>query len=258
MASEWIVLGSGSILPRAGHGCAGYALRRDARKLVLFDCGPGTMRQLGELGFGVADIGAVVLSHFHPDHCWDLFALAFARRNPEVEAPHLELVGPAGLEALLERGAAVYPSRGWTRFENVSIREVDPAASGKTIELDGLKLGWCATLHAPEALAWRAELGGSISVTFSGDSGENPAVAALAQGSELFVCESSFPEERAMPHHLSPEGAGRMAQSAGVRRLLLTHFYPAMEPENARLRAALTFSGTIEVASDRSRHGLSS
>lgn len=258
MASEWIVLGSGSIQPRAGYGCAGHALRRDARKLVLFDCGPGTLRQLGELGFGVADIGAVVLSHFHPDHCWDLFALAFARRKPELALPHLELVGPLGLEALLERGAAVYPSRGWTRFDNVSIREVDPAASGKTIDLDGLKLGWCATLHAPEAVAWRAELGGSVSVTFSGDSGENPALATLARGSELFVCECSFPEERSQPQHLTPEGAGRLAESAGARRLVLTHFYPAMEPEAARTRAASAFSGTIEVAFDRSRHALGS
>jgi len=258
VASEWIVLGSGSIQPRAGYGCAGHALRRDARKLVLFDCGPGTLRQLGELGFNVADIGAVVLSHFHPDHVWDLFALAFARRKPQVPLPHLELVGPIGLEALLERGAGVYPGKSWTRFDNVSIREVDPSANGKTIELDGLKLGWCATLHAPEALAWRAELGGSLSVTFSGDSGENPALAGLARGTELFVCECSFPEERAQPKHLTPEGAGRLAESAGARRLVLTHFYPAMEPETARTLAARAFSGTIEVAFDRSRHVLGS
>jgi ribonuclease BN (tRNA processing enzyme) len=258
MASEWIVLGSGSIQPRAGYGCAGHALRRDARKLVLFDCGPGTLRQLGELGFSVADIGAVVVSHFHPDHCWDLFALAFARRKPEVPVPHLELVGPLGLEALLERGAAVYPDRSWTRFDNVSIREVDPAAGGKTIDLDGLKLGWCATQHAPEALAWRAELGGSVSVTFSGDSGENPALAELARGTELFVCECSFPAERAVARHLTPEGAARLAQTAGARRLVLTHFYPGLEPEAARKSASGLFSGSIEVAFDRSRHPLGS
>jgi ribonuclease BN (tRNA processing enzyme) len=256
MASEWIVLGSGSIQPRAGHGCAGYALRRDARRLVLFDCGPGTLRQLGELGFGVADIGAVVISHFHPDHCWDLFALAFARRRPELAVPHLELVGPAGLEQLLERGSQVYPGSDWTRFDDVSIREVDPAASGKTIDLDGLKLGWCATLHSPEALAWRAEISGASSVTYSGDSGENPALAQLARGTELFVCECSFPAGRATARHLTPEGAGRLAQSAGARRILLTHFDPGLEPDAARGLAARAFSGTIEVATDRSRHAL--
>lgn len=256
MASEWIVLGSGSILPRAGHGSAGHALRRDARALVLFDCGPGTLRSLGELGFGIGDIGAVVLSHFHPDHCWDLFALAFARRNPSIVAPELELVGPQGLAELLARGAAVFGGRSWTRFENVRVREVDPAASGRWIELDDLRLGWRATHHSPEALAWRVELPGGGALVYSGDSGEVPQLAELARGARLFVCECSFADEAALEHHLTPSGAARLARAAGVERLLLTHFYPGLEPEQARERAARTFPGRIELARDRSRHAL--
>ncbi len=256
MASEWIVLGSGSILPRAGHGSSGHALRRDARALVLFDCGPGTLRSLGELGFGVGDIGAVVLSHFHPDHCWDLFALAFARRNPDVRAGHLELVGPAGLSELLERGAAVFGSRSWTRFEDVSVREVDPAASGRWIELDGLRLSWRATRHAPEALAWRVELPGGASAVYSGDSGEVPELAELARGAQLFVCECSFADEAAVEQHLTPGGAARLARAAGVERLVLTHFYPGLEPALAADAARRVFPGAVETAHDRSRHAL--
>jgi ribonuclease BN (tRNA processing enzyme) len=36
--------------------------------------------------------------------------------------------------------------------------------------------------------------------------------------------------------------------------LLLTHFYPEMEPEAARQGAGRIFAGTIELARDGSRH----
>lgn len=254
--AEWIVLGAGSILPKAGYGTSGHALARSGRKLVLFDCGPGTLRSLGELGYGVEDIGAVVLTHFHPDHCWDLFALAFARRNPGSQAGHLELVGPDGLSEFLERAGAVYGAQSWVRFEDVTVREVETHAIGRWIELDGLKLAWRPTGHTAHALCWRVDLGNGASVTYSGDSGESPELAALARGSSVLVCECSFGEEHAVEHHLTPSGAARLALDAGVGKLVLTHFYPSLEPGLALERAAAVFPGRIELSSDRSRHAV--
>ena len=49
---------------------------------------------------------------------------------------------------------------------------------------------------------------------------------------------------------LTPSGAARLASAAGARRLLLTHFYPSMDPERARHGAAATFPGPVEVARD--------
>ena len=257
MSALWKVLGAGSILPRAGYGSSGYALRpADGARWTLFDCGPGTLRALGAAGIALGDVERVVLSHFHPDHCWDVFALAFARRNPNLgDLGPLELVGPRGLAAWLERGGAVYGARGWTRFEGARVEEVDPAARGE-LAREGLALSWTATGHTPEALAWRADLAGGSSVAYSGDSGENQDVAALARGVELFACECSFPDDRAVDHHLTPSSAARLARAAGCRRLLLTHFYPELDPENARAVAARTFAGGIELARDQSEHPL--
>ena len=257
MTALWKVLGAGSILPRAGYGSSGYALRpAPGERSTLFDCGPGTLRALGAAGLGLADVERVVLSHFHPDHCWDVFALAFARRNPNLrDLGELELVGPRGLAAWLERGAAVYGSRGWTRFEGARVLEVDPAGPGGFVR-EGLALSWTATGHTPEALAWRADLEGGASVAYSGDSGENADVAALARGVELFACECSFPDDAAVAHHLTPSSAARLARAAGCRRLLLTHFYPELDPAEARAVAARTFAGEIELARDQSEHAL--
>jgi ribonuclease BN (tRNA processing enzyme) len=248
---RWHVLGAGSILPRAQHGCAGYALRpAQGAPVTLFDCGPGTLRQLPAAGIALEEIERVVLSHFHPDHCLDLFALAFARRNPALGArlPELEIVGPRGLSELLERGATLFGAHGWTRFERARTTEVDP--SWGSLERSGLRLAWAPTGHTPNALAWRAEDGRGASLCYSGDSGEVDALAELARGADLFVAECSFPDEAPVEQHLTPSGCARLALRAGCRRLLLTHFYPGLYPEAARERAARTFAGPIEVARD--------
>ena len=252
----WVVLGAGTILPQRGLGCAGYALDLGPeRGLTLFDCGPGTLRSLAERGLALERVERIVVSHFHTDHVLDLLALAFARKNPDLEAWPLELVGPVGLQAFLERvGRALGGvERG---FDGVRYLEVDPGSGIVSREFEHYRLSTVDTHHMRPALAWRADLAGGGSVCFSGDSGEVVSVARLAEGVELFCCECSFPEERAQPNHLHPEGAARLAAHAGASRLLLTHFYPSMDPKRARRDAARLFDGTIEVARDGSRHPL--
>ena len=110
--------------------------------------------------------------------------------------------------------------------------------------------------HTKEAVSWRVERGTAWSLAYTGDTPDEPAVAELARGVDLFVAECSFPEEEAVPNHLTPTQAAGLAARAGTRTLLLTHFYPSMEPERARERAARVFEGPIELARDGSVHAL--
>ncbi len=259
MSARLHVLGAGSILPRRGYGCAGYALRAtEGGPLTLLDCGPGSVRALGRDGLALADVRAVVLSHFHLDPCLDVFALAFARHNPRfAPAPDLELVGPEGLRGWLERAPeALGP---WAR---------DPRAAAHEVELDGqgqaghalheaeLELACVRTGHTPEAVAWRATLADGTSLAYTGDTGPSAAVARLARDADLFVVECSFPDGAGIPNHLTPLGAGRMAAEAGARRLLLPHFYPELDPELAGEGAARAYDGPIELARDGSVHAV--
>jgi ribonuclease BN (tRNA processing enzyme) len=247
----WAVLGSGTILPRPGHGPAGYALRpAPGAGVTLFDCGPGTLRHLPAVGIDLGEVERVVLSHYHLDHCLDLFALAFARRNPDfAPAPPLEVIGPVGLARLGDRAEGALG--GWARDPDASFLEVDPGAGeGPGLQRGGLRLRWVPTGHTPEALAWRIDLPGGASVAYSGDSPEEPALARLAQGVTLLVCECSHPDGAGVPGHLTPSAAARLARASGAQRLLLTHFYPSMDPERARAGAAEVYAGPIETARD--------
>ena len=80
----------------------------------------------------------------------------------------------------------------------------------------------------------------------------------LAAGADLLVCESTFlqPEAElaARYGHLTAREAGRLANEAGVRRLVLTHFSARYdEPQAFADEASLEFQGDIVVAADLMR-----
>ena len=68
---------------------------------------------------------------------------------------------------------------------------------------------------------------------FSGDTARTEDIVKLAAGADLFLCEASGLESDAQylrDTHLSARQAGEIAKQAGVKRLLLTHFWPEYEP----------------------------
>ncbi len=95
-----IVLGSGTGCPSKERGSAGIYVEIGGRHL-LFDAGPGSLRQLVRLGVSHLQLDRVYLTHFHPDHCLDVFAILFAMRHPyPPRTSPLLLAGPPGLKRL--------------------------------------------------------------------------------------------------------------------------------------------------------------
>lgn len=257
--TELRVLGAGSALPRVGFGCAGYALVEDASGAkrggaTLLDCGPGTVRSFASVGIELTDVRRVVLSHYHLDHCLDLFALFFARRNPALkDRPTLDLHGPPGLERLVRESPAGLGKH--ARDPDARLHEHAPQADESAderaaFEADGRRFTCVRNGHADVAVSWRVDDPRGWSLTYTGDTNEDPRVARLARGCDLLVAECSFLEEEATANHLTPGGAARLASEAGVGMLLLSHFYPQTSPAEARARAARVFPGRVECAHD--------
>jgi len=244
------VLGAGSILPRPGYGCSGHAIRATASAPVtLLDCGPGTIRALGGAGIDLAEVERVVISHFHPDHFLDLFALFFARRNPAVTVGPLEVLGPVGLDGLVRD--TVRGLGRWGSDPSAVVTEVPVDTRGRGGFSRGeLEFACVRTRHTQESLAWRVTFPSGHGLVYTGDTGEEGDVAALATGTDLFLAECSFPDDQAVPKHLTPSSAARLAQAAGAKCLFLTHFYPALDPAEAVRVAGQSFSGAIRATHD--------
>lgn len=245
---RFTTLGTGTVSLAAHRSCAGYLLEAAGVRLLV-DCGSGITRRLAELGSSWQTITHVALTHFHIDHHGDLPTLIFAWKYGFLPARSLpvEIIGPAGTAALLERLAAAHGE--WVTAPGfpLTVREITPA--------DAFELGEGVTLtchpvpHTPESVAYSMVRGGRR-IVFTGDTGPSADLAAWARGCDLLVAECSLPTGMHIPEHLTPEQCGQLAEAAAPKHLALTHFYPPVEQVDIPALVAAHFAGPVTLAHD--------
>jgi ribonuclease BN (tRNA processing enzyme) len=245
-----IILGSGTAIPRCDRCSPSLAMMIEGRP-ILFDMGPGTLRQLTRAGIDYEQIEWVFLTHFHPDHTADLVHLLFASRNPAVlkRRRPFRVAGPPGTARLIAALQEAYP--GWLTLppEIMGIEERDIKTTYRK-DYGIFTVIATPTDHTPNSLAYRVEDREGKSVVYSGDTGFCDAVVELAQGADLLILESSFPDGHECDGHLSPSSAGRMAALAGVERLVLIHFYPECLRTDVAAQCRRTYKGELVLGED--------
>jgi ribonuclease BN (tRNA processing enzyme) len=222
------VLGSSGGYPRADNPCSGFLLEAAGARLWI-DAGHGTFSALRRLlaPLQMADLGrldAVVLSHLHPDHCVDLYALHVALLWGELKGTRLPLYAPPGaretlVPLLFENGAAKFDGA----FDYRVIEE------GSEIEIAGVRGTFLRTQHPVHTLAMRLSTPQGV-LTYSADTGPETDLARFAQGSDLALFEATYQEAaQGAPVHLSAVEAAERARQAGAKALALTHVWPPLE-----------------------------
>lgn len=237
------VVGCSGTYPGPDSPCSAYLVEHDGFRLVL-DLGNGSVGALARYADPLG-VDAVHLSHLHGDHCLDLVPFTYARRYPPpgTRPGVLPVYGPTGTQERLENAFDV-PKPGYMD----DVFAVHEVASGRhTIGPFAVTLA--RTNHPVECHAIRLEAGGR-SLVYSGDTGVSDAVADLARGVDLFVCEGTYADGGDHPPdvHLTPAQAAEHAERAEVGRLVLTHLLPWADHEAARDAAAARFDGPVEVA----------
>ncbi|GAB4150622.1 MAG: MBL fold metallo-hydrolase [Planctomycetota bacterium] len=241
---ELTILGSGTAIPVPDRFPAGCFVRASGLG-ILVDCGPGTLRRLAQAGFALDDIDAVLLTHFHTDHCADLGPLLFALHGPAGDGRRpLSILAAPGLCRFLRLLAEIWP---WTLPKGYELmaREIGE----REFRLGPVEILALPIRHTAQSLGYRLR-DGTGTIAFSGDADECEELVDLARGADLFVCDSAFPDGAKVDGHLTPGLAGRIARRAGARTLVLTHFYPECEGRGARAGAAAEFDGAIVPAED--------
>lgn len=245
---RFTTLGTGTISLSPGRSCSGYLLEAPGLQLLV-DCGSGITRRLAELGAAWQTISHIALTHFHIDHHGDLPTLIFAWKYGFLPArtEPVEIIGPVGTAALLERLAAAYGA--WVTAPGfpLTIREIG--------ENDAVSLPGDVTLrahpvpHTPESVAYSLERG-RRRIVYTGDTGPSDALAAWARGCDLLVCECSLPSTMAIREHLTPEQCGQLAAAAAPKHLALTHFYPPVETVDIVGVVGAHYPGPVTLAND--------
>lgn len=240
------VLGCSGSMPGPDSAASGYLVEAEGYRLVL-DLGHGAFGALQRY-VEPAEVGAIVISHLHADHCIDLSAYIVALRygaagyrgkGPE---DRITLIGPAGTRDRID--AAYDP---YARLAGLA--DLFGFATPATGELGPFTLSFATMNHPVPTSAVRISHGGRTLV-YSGDTGQSEALVSLAQSADVLLCEASVgPLEECIPNlHLTGRQAGEHAERAGVGTLIVTHVPPWGSRQAAADDAAAAFRGTIEIA----------
>lgn len=272
------ILGSGSPEAYVRRASTGYLLEIGKDK-ILFDCGGGVFDNLLRSGRLPSDITHLFFTHLHSDHMMDYARLVHAAWD-EGAAP-LKVWGPAPIarqtELYFGKDGALSPdlsartelapsqqvwvARGGTLPRPWPAPEVSEIKPGFSFEGDGWVLKSCEVPHAQPAfdcMAFSVEADGKKFV-YSGDSGICDNLTAMQQDADLLIhwCYRLTTDNvHAALSEFTPTPAdvAKTAQSANVKRLLLSHFRIHMDSEeghaSANAELAEHFKGPANIVED--------
>jgi ribonuclease BN (tRNA processing enzyme) len=240
------VLGKSPAWQDADGACSGYLVQgREAT--VLLDCGNGVFGKLRRHADHAA-VDAVVVSHLHADHFFDLvpFAYALTYATEGRSGPPRLLLPPGGRE-LVRRVVGVWGGEGVLE-QAFAVEEYAPGAEAR---LGDLLLRFRAVPHFLPTCAIDVD-DGAGRLTYGADHGPSDTVVDLARETDLLLLEATLPEPDPAPAgergHLTAREAGEHAARAGARRLVLTHLSDLTDVERAATEARAAFGGPVEVA----------
>ena len=245
---EITVVGSGTVVPRLERRQSCVVVRAGGL-MIVFDLGSGAVRGMLRSGLDPLAVDRIFFTHFHPDHTVDVVPLLFAINYgaPEKRTRTLYLSGP---ESFLRFWNSVMEVWGkWMADEYTTLVSELPRECPTPIELAGFRLSWAPAAHRSESISYRLDAEGGAFV-YTGDTEYSPSVVELARGADTLLIECSFPDEAPVAGHLTPSGVARIASEADVRRVVLTHIYPAAEDLDLVSEVNRGFDGEVVVAED--------
>jgi ribonuclease Z len=244
---------TGTGVPHPSPGRAGPGvLVRHGETAFQFDAGRGTVLRLAEAGVMAHELAALFITHVHSDHLVDLADLVMTRwiqgtLHPAGPLPIVAVEGDAThfASAMLDP----YASDIRVRVEHVQERPPDldirPFALPTTpVEVwrsdDGtVTVDAVGVHHEPvrEAVGYRVNTPAGV-VVISGDTRVCDEVRELAAGADVLVHEAcrvsamapltaGTPFEHIFDYHADTVALGRMAATADIGHLVLTHLVPA-------------------------------
>ena len=247
------ILGSGTAAPRLNRNMAGYLLEIKNKKL-LFDSGPGTIRQLLKLKVNLLDIDNIFYTHLHNDHISDLPAIIWSNNYGTYRKKSFNIYGPKDFKKyfkvlmtkILKPAELIYKINA-KELKNNSILKIP--LNKKINKNNFIKMKIRKVKHSAEAIAYRIEYKNKILV-YSGDLGYCNSIIKLAKNADLLILDCAYPDNKTKPEHLTPSLCGKIATKANAKNLVLTHFYPEADKVDVIKQCRKTFNGKIIKAKD--------
>jgi len=258
--NELVFLGTGGSVATSERDNTSFLLAAE-KDLVLVDCPGSLVQKLRRCGFDPATVGAILVTHVHPDHIYGLPSLVHSLMLRE---GLIRVFGSRQACSFCERLLDLFELRAPRFRTRVEFVPLDPGAMtgvGEAFEVNPL-----LTPHHASSLAYEVKLRATGQrAVFSGDTPVYPPLFDLARGADYLIHDCSSPSRWFEVYpilatmHTHALELGRAAGAAGVRCLIPCHFLtgdlefslPEVETE---LRAG--FGGRLVLPADFERMAL--
>jgi ribonuclease BN (tRNA processing enzyme) len=272
-----ILLGTGGgPRPRKVSSGAAQVIVSNGAAYVI-DCGDGVARQLVLADVPLPTVRHVFLTHQHSDHTADYGNLLWLAWTAGLRT-RVDTWGPPPIERMTRLFFEMNKQDIDVRIANEGreplvplVRPHEVRRGGPVMKDANLTVTCTVVDHPPvvPAFAYRFDAP-DRSIVISGDTSPSDNLIALAKGADVLVHSVMYPsavermvarvpnaamlKDSILAHQTSAEDAGRIAQSAGVKTLVLSHFVPPDDPQVTDQMwsdaARSRFGGTVIVGRD--------
>lgn len=236
------ILGCYAPYAPAEGACSGYLFQNENFNLML-DCGHGAFAQL-QKHIDFRKLNALVITHFHPDHYADIYAMRHAfsgairdksRKDPLVVYAPSE---PLNIFTEINNWRDV--------FVTIPIED----AMLRVNRFGNVQIDFFPTVHSIPTYGVGIKKGGK-KFTYTSDAAWDNNLVQACLRSHTVLAEASLRDvdiAYTKKGHMTAKQAGFLGQQAQVEQLILTHFWPEYNLNQLKREAEVSFDGEVDLA----------
>ena len=211
------ILGMNGPFPAPGGATSGYFLTAGESRIAL-DLGCGTLPRLTALT-APEEMTALLLTHWHYDHCADVLPLIYRLEACAKEPLHI--YAPVDENALVRKAVQA--------CSKIVLHDVQP---GDIFQVGDMQVSVGNARHPVPAVMYRVQAEGKT-FCYTGDTNTVEGLIDFAKDADFLLADGLFTDSiwaEGKPH-LSASHVAKLAKAAGVNRFVITHLNPTIAPQ---------------------------
>ena len=232
--SELSVTPFGTVSPYCKGNCNGPGFMvRNGNKKILLDCGSGVSRMM-QFPEDLNNL-MIILSHLHIDHYCDLGSFQFASyvyKKLGLIDKRINVFVPEDYE----RVSHFFESESYLSFNHYN---------ENTCLCGEFDISFLNNIHSVKTYSVKIVWDDTV-IVYTADTDYNEKLIEFARDADLLINEATFlrGQNKTVGHMYAYE-AGKLAHEAGVKQLMLTHFWPEISKEEYVMEAKEYFFNTL-------------